>query len=527
MSQASGSSVSLSKLPPEVWGSIASSFQLEPMDMGTYHPSRDFLANRANLRNLCLTNHTFAAAAQPFLYETIILYARPDDETKGPESLVQLLRTLVSNPVLQQYVRHLACALTLWPNKRDGIQSPFRSFRVWKGMRDGSQQSVSVLRAWQEMRDVCLAKLKPAERQLFVNATLLEPSDEAPAPQTWPYSRHVDAGVKDAIQLWNNDLQTSQKLLAILLCFTPRLQTLLLQGSAHQRSPIRPFSDLLEYFLCQQSGPQDPVLPLLSTIRLQPGPSALPSSWTGVQVCQNLLPHLPSLRQLDQWKSASYRDAQDLPDHTWANGLEEINVVLGTNAGTTAGFVNQAHSLRTLRLQCVPEHHGIHNWQPTPPQGDLNQAILHRAPTLARLTLTSMGDAFQWQHRRLSCLPQLPLVEELEIDHSLLVQFNSPGETQVPDLIPPNLRELKLIFHHGSDEHFEMFMLTFPLDLPLARSQGRLKELQKIHIEVFSVHDINNQKLKAKLDTRLALILETGCVCTYTLNRGQKPNIVI
>ncbi|KAK6844948.1 hypothetical protein PG995_015058 [Apiospora arundinis] len=469
MPQASGSSVSLSKLPPEVWGSIASSFQLEPMDMGTYHPSRDFLANRANLRNLCLTNHTFAAAAQPFLYETIILYARPDDETKGPESLVQLLRTLLSNPVLQQYVRHLACALTLWPNKRDGIQSPFRSFRIWKGMRDGSQQSVSVLRAWQDMRDVCLAKLKPAERQLFVNATLLEPSDEAPAPQTWPYSRHVDAG----------------------------------------------------------SGPQDPVLPLLSTIRLQPGPSALPSSWTGVQVCQNLLPHLPSLRQLDQWKSASYRDAQDLPDHTWANGLEEINIALGTNAGTAAGFVNQAHSLRTLRLQCVPEHHGIHNWQPTPPQGDLNQAILHRAPTLARLTLTSMDDAFQWQNRRLSCLPQLPLVEELEIDHSLLVQFNSPGETQVPDLIPPNLRELKLIFHHGSDEHFEMFMLTFPLDLPLARSQGRLKHLQKVHIEGFSVHDINNQKLKAKLDTRLALILETGCVCTYTLNRGQKPNIVI
>ncbi|KAK6825353.1 hypothetical protein PG987_012847 [Apiospora arundinis] len=513
MSQASGSSVSLSKLPPEVWGSIASSFQLEPMDMGTYHPSRDFLANRANLRNLCLTNHTFAAAAQPFLYETIILYARPDDETKGPESLVQLLRTLVSNPVLQQYVRHLACALTLWPNKRDGIQPPFRSFRVWKGMRDGSQQSVSVLRAWQDMRDVCLAKLKPEERQLFVNATLLEPSDEAPAPQTWPYSRHVDAGVKDAIQLWNNDLQTSQKLLAILLCFTPRLQTLLLQGSAH-RSPMRPFSDLLEYFLCEQSGPPRP----RSTPLVDDSSTAWP---LGPPV---ILAWCPGLSKPP---SASSKDAQDLPDHTWANGLEEINIALGTNAGTAAGFVNQAHSLRTLRLQCVPEHHGIHNWQPTPPQGDLNQAILHRAPTLARLTLTSMGDAFQWQRRRLSCLPQLPLVEELEIDHSLLVQSNSPGETQVPDLIPPNLRELKLIFHHGSDEHFEMFMLTFPLDLPLARSQERLKHLQKVHIEVFSVHDINNQKLKAKLDTRLALILETGCVCTYTLNRGQKPNIVI
>ncbi|KAK8087165.1 hypothetical protein PG994_002139 [Apiospora phragmitis] len=492
------------ELPLEVWSNIASALQLQPMRVGDYAPDSTFLARRACLRNLCRTSSKLAAAAQPWLYETIILYANPKDRTKGPESLVQLLRSLVASPSLRRHIRHLACALNLWPIELEGN----------KQHRDG------VLQEWRAMRDV-VEDSPPAVKRPFVQAALLEPSDQVLAPPTWPYARHVDAGVVDAVQLFNDDSQAPQKLLAILLCFTPKLQTLLLQGSSHADSPIRPFSDLLQYFLSQGSGDQSPVLPLLSTVLLQPDRSTLTESWTGVQVCQDFLAHLPSLRRLDQWKTRWARGTDNLHNCKWVDRLEEVHVAIIAPLGDIAHLVEQARALRTLGVDCVT---GSPRYRvPTGTQRDLNQALLQRAATLVQLRITGILHDFRWLGVSLWCLSQLHRLEDLGIEYQQLVRPGATaGEVRVPDLLPPNLRRLKLLFLQGCDTHFETFMLTFPLDLQFARAQGRLKRLQKIHLEVFSATNIDDPKQIASIEARVVAILALGCIFTYTLNRHER-----
>ncbi|KAK8039371.1 hypothetical protein PG993_007782 [Apiospora rasikravindrae] len=496
--------------PLEVWSNIASNFQLPPLDLGHHAPSSTFLARRACLRSLCLTSHKLAAAAQPWLYRSIILYSDPDGPSTDPHSLVQLLRTLATSPSLQVYIQHFACALKLWPNERE---------------REGgcNEDRIAVLHEWQAMRDV-FEDLPPAEKRFFVQAALLGPSSQVPAPQIWPYARHLDTGIANAIKDWTSGSQTPQRLLAILLCFTPRLQSLLLQGSPVEDSPMRPFSDLLQYFLIQDSVDQSPILPLLSTIRLQPDrTNTMREPWTGAQICQDFLEHLPSLRRLDLWKSRWVRGTDYLPDPKWANKLEDINVALSAPLGDIACFVEQATALRTLRIDCMalPSAFSVQRTQ-----RDLNNALQRHAATLERLRLTGMPDAFQRQGTSLWCLPQLPHVEHLEIEYQQLIRPQGiAGEVRVPDMLPPNLRSLKLLFLQEGD--FDTFMLMFPLDLEFARGQKRLRRLDKIHLEVFSAAKKDDLRQRAAIDARVVAIIEQGCVCTYTLNFFRRDPAIV
>lgn len=494
------------ELPLEVWSNITVDLQLQPMRLGDYAPDSAFLARRACLRNLCLTSHKLLAAAQPLLYESIILYHIPEYPSAGPKSLVQLLRSLATSPSLRPHIRHLACALNLWPARCE-IKKP----------RD------AVVHEWQAMRDA-FEDLPTVEKRFFDKASLFELPAQVQAPVEAPQTRIFR--VIDDTQLSNNDSQVPQKLLAILLCFVPKLQTVLLQGSSHADSPARPFSDLLQHFLVQGGVDQSPVLPRLSTIRLQPDRGASPETWTGVQICQDALAHLPSLRRLDIWK-ASYtanNAANNItPQPKWANRLENIRIAMGSTMGEIVGLVEQAHALKNLRVDYVtlPARLRLH----ATPQTDLNQALQQHAATLVRLRLTGITAPLQWQGLRLSCLPQLRCVEELEIEHQ---QLAGPGvaseEVRVPDLLPPNLRRLKLFFLLGCEKNFQTFMLTFPLDLQFARLQGRLKSLQEIHLEVFSDNTATKDKkrLLAALDDRLVAMLGQGCNCTYNLNRNGR-----
>ncbi|KAK7948076.1 uncharacterized protein PG986_008962 [Apiospora aurea] len=487
-------------LPLEVWNNIASNFQLQPLDLGDYAPNSTFLATQACLRNICLTSHTLAAAAQPWLYRSIILYPDPESPSKGPKSFVQLLRTLATSPSLRLHIRHFACALKLWPTERDGCQD----------------ERKLVLQEWQAVRDVFEA-LPPAEKRLFVQAALLEPSSQVPAPQIWPYAGHLKTGVVvGGIKGWNSDSQAPQKLLAILLCFTPRLHTLLLQVTPLADSPMRSFSDLLQYFLTQSSGDQSPVLPLLSTIRLQPDRfSTVRDPWTGVRVCQDFLEQLPSLRRLDLWKSWHTRNTDQQPDPKWASNLEGINIALKASLGDIACFVEQATALRTLRVDCMALPLAFSNQRPP---RDLNKALLQRAGTLERLRLTGMAGAFRGAS--LWCLPHLTHVEHLEIEYQQLRPRGIAEEVRVPDMLPPNLRSLKLLFLQAGD--FDTFMLMFPLDLGFARGQKRLKRLEKIHLKVFSAAGKNDPRQRADIDVRVVATLEQDCVCTYTLNGHER-----
>lgn len=502
--QAPYTSPKMPELPLEVWSNIAAAFQLQPMKLGTYAPDSNFLTRRACLRNLCLTSHQLLAAAQPWLYESIILYHDRGEPPKGPESLVQLLRSLATSPYLRRHIRHLACALNLWPT-RHGMTQPQKA----------------VLHEWQSLRGF-FEDLPPAEKRLFAQAALFEPPNQAQASQIQvqaPPSRLVRA--VNYTQQSNNDSQEPQKLLAILLCFAPKLQTVLLQGSSSPDLPARPFSDLLEHFLIQGGIDQSPVLPHLSTIRLQPDRGASLESWTGVQVCQDILAHLPSLRRLDLWKALSITNATNNKPHPkWANELRDIHVAIGSDMGDIGRIVEQATALRSLRIELVTtrSRYGL----PILPQGDLNQALHRNAATLVRLRLAGMSLYLQRQGTSLSSLPQLRCVEDLEIEYQQLVGPGlSIGQVRVPDMLPPNIRRLKLLFLEGCNNHFNTFMLTFPLDLQVARLQGRFKRLQEIHLEVFSSATVEvNPRLMAAIDNMLVAILEQGCMCTYTLNHA-------
>ncbi|KAK7921295.1 hypothetical protein PG985_009317 [Apiospora marii] len=370
-----------------------------------------------------------------------------------------------------------------------------------------------MLQEWQSMRGF-FEDLPPAEKGLFAQASLFEPPNQAQAPQTRSFR------VVDETQQPNNDSQEPQKLLAILLCFAPKLQTVLLQGSSNPDSLARPFSGLLEHFINQGGIDQSPVLSLLSTIRLQPDRGASLESWTGVQVCQDIFAHLPSLRRLDLWKASSITSAAiDTPHRRWANGLEEILVAIGNDMGGVVGVVEQATALRNLRIDFVTarSRYGL----PITPQGDFNQALQRNAATLVRLRLAGMAFNLQRQGIILSSLPQLRCVEDLEIEHQLLVRPGlTTGQVRVPDMLPPNVRRLKLLFLHGCNDHFNTFVLTFPLDLQAARLQGRFKRLQKIHLEVFLATAGDDPRLMTAIDNMLVAILGQGCICTYTLNRA-------
>ncbi|KAK8133775.1 hypothetical protein PG984_005787 [Apiospora sp. TS-2023a] len=499
------------QLPVEVWSNIAAALQLQPMQLGRYAPDATFLASRACLRNLCLTSHKLLVAAQPRLYESIILYHDQDEPYKGPESLVQLLRTLATSPSLRRHIRHLACAFNLWPTRYD-IKQPHDA----------------VLHEWQTTRGF-FEGLPPAERQLFAQAALFEPPAQSQASQlrgqAWPVEIQAQAPqtrsfrVVDYSQEPNNDSQEPQRLLAILLCFAPKLQTMLLQGSSSNTdSPARPFSDLLEHFLIQGGIDQSPVLPLLSTIRMQPDRAVTPSFWTGLQVCQDILSHLPSLSRLDLWKASSVTTAAN---PKWIKGLEDIRVAVGDDVGGIVGLMEQAEALKTLRIDCVTtrSRYGMAmTWQ-----GSLNQALQQHAATLVRLRLAGMAFNLQRQGISLSSLPQLRRVEDLEIEHQQLVGSGpNAGQVRVPDLLPPNLRRLKLLFLQGCNDHFDTFMLTFSLDLELAKSQGRFKRLQEIHLEVYSSNSIKyNLTQMAAIDNMQMAIIGQGCVCTYSLWRGD------
>ncbi|KAK8077263.1 hypothetical protein PG996_003433 [Apiospora saccharicola] len=501
------------ELPLEIWNNIAAALQLQPMQLGKYAPDSTFLARRACLRNLCLTSQKLLAAAQPWLYESVILYHNRDEPYKGPESLVQLLRSLAASPSLRRHIQHLACAFNLWPTRHDM-----------------KQPHDAVLHEWQAARSL-FEDLPPPEKRLFDQAALFEPpaaqaqaqasQTQAPAPAPAPVQAQAQAPHPRFFRVVDytehlNESQEPQKLLAILLCFAPKLQSLLIQGNSNSALPARPFSDLLEYFLMRGGVDQSPVLPLLSTIRLQPDRGAPPVFWAGLQVCQDILAHLPSLSRLDLWKTSYTMNSPP----KWASRLEDIHVANDNDVGGILGLMEQATALRTLRIDCI--NAGPRYARPSTPQGDLNQALHQHAATLVSLRLTGMTFNLQRQGISLSSLPQLRRVEELEIEHQQLVSPGlSSGLVRVPDLLPPNLRRLKLLFLHGCNDHFDDFLLTFPLDLEVARSQGCFKRLQEIQLEVFSAAAQNDPKQMAAIDNMQVAVIGQGCICTYALNRGD------
>lgn len=269
-------------------------------------------------------------------------------------------------------------------------------------------------------------------------------------------------------------MSIGQRLLAILFCYTPSLETLLLR-----KTDFGVYRDLdiivgkLGFVL------RSTTLPNLSTLQLQhsPKPKAGRVEFSGYSfiIAENFL-NLGKPTRLHLWRDSGFHSFYwvVLPgqESSWIRGIRELRIEGATFAKYIYRICREAVRLESLSLvisnwpgrivgSLLPPDPDTSSPGPNsysnlffpflkPPQGrNLCDAIALRAETLKVLELricdhewflAQIGDSGQ-----LRCLPQLTKLEHLTIEAPIAFQLENRGLFQLSRELPPNLVSLNLV----------------------------------------------------------------------------------
>ncbi|KAK7998325.1 hypothetical protein PG989_006365 [Apiospora arundinis] len=451
-------------LPAELRSEIVSYLELPQVDRDCLWAPQEFLDNRYALRNLCLASRSTAAEARQWLYRSIILYIDGDDVDfsisspalkvdrhvnvsempkhpyAGPDSIVQLIRTLINNPHLRTYIKYVACPFSL-----SDIPPPSYTEQLEFDMK---MMCSSWKRHAHEFTDT-----SGVERRILDMAGLSVPP----------------LGHEDEMD------EVPQRLIAVLLCLLPEVDTLLLQSC--DRRPNEVTNRIITQCLKDEKIAFS-VLPKLTTLDFR----VHQLRWKRRRELETIpfdtvyaLLHLPTLRHIATWQDdgfasffeihipqqngvAAFVDSHGVQDnvihrprHSHREWLPKIETMSLTTAGYHCSYFyaacEMATSLRRLTLDVIDVNRGGHFKSKFHSDATLNTALLLRAETLEELRLERFDRHSKHisASGQLTCLPSMAKLRTLKIEmHMLFESFEQARQLALPDLLPPNLERLEL-----------------------------------------------------------------------------------
>ncbi|KAK8011579.1 hypothetical protein PG990_010544 [Apiospora arundinis] len=480
-------------LPTELRSEIVSYLELPRVDRDCLWAPQEFLDNRSALRNLCLASRSTAAEARPWLYRRIILYIDGDDVDfsisspalkvdrhvnmselpkvpyAGPDSMVQLIRTLIHNPHLRTYIKYVACPFSL-------SDIPPSSYTEQLEF-DMKMMCSSWKRHAHEFTDT-----SGVERRILDMAGLSVPLLNTPS-----CDRAEEVGENDGMPLEHEDKmeEVPQRLISVLLCLLPEVDTLLLQSC--DRRPSEVTNRIITQCLKDEKIASS-VLPKLTTLDLR----VHQLRWKRMRERDAIpfdavyaLLHLPTLRHIATWQDdgfasffeihrpqqngvAAFIDSYGVLDNVMQrprNSHREWLPKIETMSLTTAGYhcsyfyaaCEMSTSLRRLTLDVIDVNRGGHFKSEFHSDATLNTSLLLRAETLEELRLGH----FSYKHNhiggsgQLTHLPSMKKLHTLNIEmHMLFGPYERIQQLSLPDLLPPNLERLELgdVWSHGFND---------------------------------------------------------------------------
>lgn len=470
-------------LPLEVWRAIAMHFRLGPMRLGDYKPDPEFLERRKCLYRLCLTSQALLAAARPFLYETVVLYVETAPGTQGiapgAESLAQLLRTLAAQPALRPHVKHLACAMPIGP----------RALQFDPHDRNASLEAVvySWLSTCHDFQD-----LSAADARLFRAVCLL------PVPE--PLLRLAGRAFPlagPAAGWWLEYETTAQQLFTALICMTPNLTSLLLEGSRCRRME-ECLARLRRNLGCD-------VLARLETLRIQAGEGRtyFLSFHTMDDVVQGFLQALPSVRRLDLWRAwLPSRHPADQPRYGWLKQLDELHLHMYPEPTPVCEMIRHVSPLKSLALDFLDHISAVPVASPLPSAGTTGDALFLHKTSLTQLRITgNMAYASACGSSiHLWCLDQLTRLRYLVVDLSILCGLPPVGSSvdgftghsldhtyaSLFDSLPRSLESLLLVFDGEWPMYLREFLAKAPDFLKTPWKYPNLTRFRHLHLSLRS-----------------------------------------
>ncbi|KAK8059093.1 glycoside hydrolase family 3 protein [Apiospora saccharicola] len=438
------------------------------MNLGSRGPSPEYLLNRSDLRNLCLTSQSTAELVRPVLYRTIILHresksAEIDQTSYEAEgyyaerirgeacfglrnsvlcAVLPLLRTLIHRPHLRSHIKYLACLYSI--GGVPGYTLVLDPELIFKGWKARSQEFSDARGFERQVLDMAGLPISPpdltCERPVTVER---DETNAANIPQT-------------------DDTEFGQRLLAAVFCLLPEVDRVLLEAYDVRAGNV--MHGILERYLTN-AATASAVLPKLATLQLQvnelPGQSIEHRSMVAFNTVYALL-GLPTLRHIETWRDDGFqsffhrterrgpRMGPNINHRDWLPKVETMTLrTANYNCGYFYAACEAATSLRRLELHALEIDWG-HYCAKLHSEATLNAALLLRADTLEELRLGAFGRHdrlhLDGASGRLVCLPAMARLRVLRIDVFML--FGTPSEMinglSLPDLLPPNLERLDL-----------------------------------------------------------------------------------
>lgn len=445
-------------LPAELRAQVISYLELPRVDRDQLWPSQEFVDKQSALRNLCLTSRSTAVEARIWLYRTIILFIDGDDVDFSmsspsmkvfrhahefaspkvpfahPDSMVQLIRTLTHNPHLRTYIKYVAC-----PFSKSEIPPSSYTDQLEE---DTKRMCTSWVRHAHEFSDTT-----GLERQI------LEMSGHA-IPPTNKRLNNPDETIKGGIWDLTGKVEVVQRLVAVLLCLLPEVDTLLLQACDYR--PSRITHQILEKYM-NNKATSSLVMPKLATLQLQ----VHQLRWKRINDLEKTsfdavyaLLDLPTLRHIETWQDDGFNSffaarGADPVDHIGLQWLPKIETLSLTSAvydcNNFFAAIRWATSLRRLTMD-VYGMEISHPWYSRQPS--LDEALLVHAGMLEELYLGTFSKAYKHisEARCLSCLPHMTKLRVLSVEMSMMFgPFEKLTRLSLPDLLPPNLEQLYLV----------------------------------------------------------------------------------
>lgn len=449
------------ELPYEIWLAILRYYELRPLVFGLAKPDSGFTARRSVLWSLCLVSPRLLDIARPLLYANIVLPL--DGSNASGRQCLRLLRAVSHNPRLGRLVSSLAVPL-----------QPSLDMQWWSVTK-------SVLQIEQAHDDL---------RALFAQVKL-------------PYTQ---------AETTKDDQGAQQKLVALLICLLPNLQSLLIHAPRDTGIAAIHLQNALGLLLNNSENDLANSLEALSISTESPrktpsirkdGPISENSS-NGyrfqpfrclelIQLQQEPAFQQPGLIQINPQlghglagivpilRARSGRLKQlGLSDHCLVDinkdptaravlaQLEELNLINLEHPSETTTILRRAGRLEALSLDLTQRIPRL--TAELPPQllaesnDDYNIAILERKDTLRSLSFTA--PYFQAQElgyllgplERMTCLRDMTNLQFLRIEPHLLIDWLEVNTwPKFLDNMPRNLLKLALRFSRRDEEHCHRF----------------------------------------------------------------------
>ncbi|KAI1102189.1 hypothetical protein F4804DRAFT_274917 [Jackrogersella minutella] len=287
--------------------------------------------------------------------------------------------------------------------------------------------------------------------------------------------------VEDLAQWWKMINSLSERILAVLLCLSVKLEFLLLRkrDGYHYKTLGR----IMERARREHRS-MGPILPEFSTFYLQRVRDPDVYGESDIAVPPELC-NLGNFTQLHIWRDKGRHIFMN--DLSWLRRIKELKLVSCIHVRDMYRICEEAISLESLSLMMTKV--GVFRNRRPPAGKDLNNALALRADTLKVLEirirrdpalLRQLGDS-----ERLECLPWLSKLEELttEIPLIFVLDKDIAPDVPIPYKLPRNIVSLNLIewpwqYHHLPKQKA---LAKAVFNALISASRFELPKLKKLH----------------------------------------------